>query len=85
MSVPVYFLTICLPLATLLVIFGMKYFAAIQQARASQTREAALEQLVQQASAAQQRTAAELERIKSSLASLDQSVAGIGRILAQVE
>jgi len=34
MSEHVYFLTIGLPLATLLLIFGMKYHAAIQQARA---------------------------------------------------
>jgi hypothetical protein len=41
MSTTVYLLTICLPLATVLLVFGMKYFAMVQQAKARTARDEA--------------------------------------------
>ena len=34
MSTSIYLLSLCLPLGTLLLIFGMRYFSAVQQAKA---------------------------------------------------
>ena len=39
MSTTVYLLTICLPLATVLLVFGMKYFAMVRQAGARTARD----------------------------------------------
>lgn len=85
MSEHVYFLTIGLPLVTVLLIFGMKYFAQIQQARADQEREAMLQQLVIASHKTQQETADALKAIQRIQASLDTRVAEVERILKQVE
>lgn len=85
MSEPVYFLTIGLPLLTALLIFGMKYFAAIQQARANQQREEAVEQLAQSSSKALQETAEALRSIQAVQSRQEQRLAEIERILKQVE
>ena len=42
MSATLYLTTICLPLVTLLAIFGMRYYAQIQQAKARLVSDAAL-------------------------------------------
>ncbi len=34
MSPAIYLTTLCLPLATILLVFGMRYFAQVQQAKA---------------------------------------------------
>ena len=71
MSESVYFLTICLPLATILIVFGMRYFAQVQQARAQASGHAD--------------NAAALKSIADSLADVQARLAGIEKILKQVE
>ena len=71
MSESVYFLTLCLPLATILVVFGMRYRAQVLQARAQAAGNAD--------------TAATLKTIADSLADLQARVAGIEKILKAVE
>ena len=78
MSESVYFLTLGLFFGSTLMIFGMKYFAAIQQARARAEREEAYHQLAQGSAQAQQETAATLRAVEARLAEVE-------RLLKQVE
>jgi len=71
MSESVYFLTLGLPLATILVVFGMRYRALVLQARA-------------QAAGSPANTAA-LEKIAATLADMQARLAGIEKILKAVE
>ena len=78
MSESVYFLTLGLFFGSILMIFGMKYFAAIQQARARAEREEAYHQLAQGSAQAQQENAATLRAVEARLAEVE-------RLLKQVE
>ena len=71
MSESVYFLTICLPLATILIVFGMRYRALVLQARAQ--------------AAGNVDSAASLKAIADSLADVQARLAGIEKILKAVE
>ncbi|HEY9026613.1 MAG TPA: hypothetical protein VIP05_20135 [Burkholderiaceae bacterium] len=71
MSESVYFLTICLPLATILIVFGMRYRALVLQARAQAAGNPA--------------NVATLEKIADALADVQARLAGIEKILKQVE
>jgi hypothetical protein len=71
MSESVYFLTLCLPLGTILVVFGMRYRAQVLQARAQ--------------AAGQAGNAAELGAIAASLADVQLRLARIESILKAVE
>jgi hypothetical protein len=71
MSESVYFLTICLPLATILIVFGMRYRALVLQARA-------------QAAGSLDANAA-LQTISASLADVQARLAAIEKILKAVE
>ena len=71
MSESVYFLTLCLPLGTILVVFGMRYRALVLQARAQAAGNPA--------------SAAALKAIADSLADVQARLAGIEKILKAVE
>ena len=71
MSESVYFLTICLPLGTILIVFGMRYRALVLQARAQ--------------AAGNVDNAAALKTIADSLADVQARLAGIEKILKAVE
>lgn len=85
MSESVYFLTIGLPLATLLLIFGMKYFAAVQQARARRADDEAYRLLSEKAIEAQTQIASGLSSISTVLADLSGRLASVEKILKDVE
>ncbi len=85
MSEFVYFFTICLPLGTVLIIFGMKYFSAMQQAKARLANDEAYRQIAAQAGAVQAQTAATLVAIEAALADLKTRVAAMEKILKDVE
>ncbi len=71
MSESVYLLTLCLPLATILIVFGMRYRALVLQARA-------------QAAGNVDGNAA-LQTISASLADVQARLAAIEKILKAVE
>jgi len=71
MSESVYFLTICLPLGTILAVFGMRYRAQVLLARAQASGNAD--------------NAAALKTIADSLADVQARLAGIEKILKAVE
>ena len=74
MSTSVYLLTLCLPLVTVLLVFGMKYFAAVQQAKAKLAQDEGYREL-----------AAQLAAMNATLARLDARSASVEQILKQVE
>jgi hypothetical protein len=78
MSEPIYLLTIFMPLATIFLIFGMRFIVAIKKAKLQAEGEEAYRQIAQRAVAAQEQTAA-------ALADLQARVAGIEKVLKQVE
>ena len=78
MSPTIYLLTICLPLGTLLLIFGMKYAASIQQSRAKMANDEAYQELAAKATSAQADTARALADLQSRMGALE-------KILKEVE
>lgn len=74
MSESVYFLTICLPLGTILIVFGMRYRAQVLTARAQAA-----------GAAGTVGSAAALKSISESLGDVQARLAGIERILKAVE
>lgn len=85
MAEHVYLLTLFLPLATALIIFGMKYYAAIQQAKARLASDEAYRQVAEQAAAAQAETAATLAAMNATLGDVKARLAVVEKILREVE
>ncbi len=85
MSVFLYLLTICLPLATVLLVFGMRYASAVQQAKARLANDDAYRQISEKAAAAETETAAALASIGATLSDVGTRLAAIETILKQVE
>lgn len=85
MSEPIYLLTIFALPVTLLLIFGMKYYAATQQAKARQAQEATFRDVASRATAMQAETAAALSSIRTTLADVTTRLAAVEKILKQVE
>lgn len=85
MSVSVYLLTICLPLAAIVLVFGMRSYATIQQAKAHQANDNDYRQLAEQAAAAQAETARRLASMDAALGELKSRVATVEKVLKEVE
>ena len=71
MSEHLYLLTICLPLGTVLLIFGMRYLAAVRQARAQLDHNQAYRELA--------------EKNQAALSEIRTRLDGIEKILKDVE
>jgi hypothetical protein len=80
-----YLLTLVLPLATILIVFGMRYYATIQQARARLANDDAYRQLAESASASQSQIATSLAAIESNLTDVRTRMAAVETILKAVE
>jgi Tfp pilus assembly protein PilO len=85
MSEHLYLLTICLVLGTILLVFGMRYFAALQQAKARLANGEAYRQIAEKAVAVQSENAASLSSIQEALADVRSRMAAVEKILKQVE
>jgi hypothetical protein len=85
MTVTLYLLTLVLPLATVLIVFGVRYYAAIQQARARLANDDAYRQLAENASAAQSRIATSLAAMEAALSDVRTHMAAVETILKAVE
>ena len=85
MAEHVYLLTLFLPLATALLIFGMKYYAAVQQARARLASDEAYRQVAEQAAAAQAEVAATLAAMNAALGDVKARLVVVEKILREVE
>jgi len=80
-----YLLTLCLPLGTVLLIFGLKYISAVFQARSRLTSENAYRELAEKAVTVQAETAASLSSIQTELAQTRIRLAAVEKILKEVE
>lgn len=85
MAEHVYLLTLFVPLGTVLLIFGMKYYAAVQQAKARLASDEAYRQVAEQAAAAQAETAATLAAMNATLGDVKARLAVVEKILREVE
>jgi hypothetical protein len=85
MTTIIYLLTLMLPLATILIVFGMRYYAMTQQARARLANEDAYRQTAEKAAAAQTETASALAAIQTSMTDTASRLAAIEKVLKAVE
>jgi hypothetical protein len=85
MTTTLYLLTLVLPLATILIVFGVRYWAAMQQAKARLANDDAYRQLAQSASAAQSQIATSLAAVEASLSDVRTRMAAVETILKAVE
>ena len=85
MTITLYLLTLVLPLATVLIVFGMRYFAAVQQARARLANDDAYRQLAESASATQSQIATSLAAMEANLSDVRTRMAAVETILKAVE
>jgi hypothetical protein len=85
MSAPIYLITLALPLVTILLVFGMRYFSAVKQAQARIASDEAFRAVAEKAAAAEAETASALTSIQSSLAVVRTRLAAVEKILKDVE
>ena len=85
MTTTLYLLTLMLPLATILIVFSMRYFAKIQEARARLANDDAYRQLAETASATQSRIADSLSVMEAALSDVRVRLAAVETILKAVE
>ncbi|MGI9169995.1 MAG: hypothetical protein ACR2FH_07455 [Caulobacteraceae bacterium] len=79
-----YLLTLCLPLATILIVFAMRYASAVQQAKARLANDAAYRQIAEKAATAQSENATALSSIQTTLADAGARLTAIEKILGEV-
>ena len=80
-----YLLTLVLPLATILIVFAMRCYATVQQARTRLANDDAYRQLAETASAAQSKIATSLAAIEASLSDVRARMSSVETILKAVE
>jgi hypothetical protein len=85
MTTAQYLLFVSPVFVTVLVVFGMKYFSAIFQARARMANDALYRTLAEKAVAVQSENQAALAAIRSDLTRFASSLATVEKILQQVE
>ncbi|MDB5756103.1 MAG: hypothetical protein JWP34_2080 [Massilia sp.] len=85
MSENLYLLSICLPLATFVLIFGMRYFSAVQQAKFRFASDEAYRQVAERAVAAQTEAATTLASIDATLSDLKMRLMVIEKVLKEVD
>ena len=84
MSEHVYLLTLCLPLGTVLLVFGMRYVSAVQQARARLAHDDAYRRIAESAAGAQADTATALSSIQTAMSEMKGRLAAVETILREV-
>ena len=80
-----YLLSISIPFATILLVFGMRYYSAMQQAKARLANDDAYRQIAEKSVATQSETASTLASVQSALADVRARMAAIEKILKEVE
>ena len=85
MTTMLYLLTLVLPLATILIVFGVRSYAAVQQAKARLASDDAYRQLAESALAAQSQIASSLAAMEANLSDLRIRMAAVETILKAVE
>ena len=79
-----FLLVTVLALATIVLVFGMKYFSGTRQSRMNVIQESRYRELAENAIAAQATTAASLSSVQADLAGVKTKLAAIDRVLREV-
>ena len=85
MSEHLYLLSICLLFGTILLVFGMRYFSAVQQAKVRLASDDAYRQIAERAVAGESGNATALSSIQAALADVRTRLTAIEKILKEVE
>lgn len=85
MSPGIYLFSITMPFATVLVVFGMRYFALVRQARYRFNSDEAYRQVAEKALAAQAEVAQKLGSIDATLSEVRTRVTVIEKVLKEVD
>ena len=85
MTITLYILTLVLPLGTILIVFGVRYYAITQQAKARLANDDAYRQLAESSSAAQSRISTSLAAVEADLSDVRARMAAVETILKAVE
>lgn len=85
LSAPLYIFSICLPFATILVVFGMRYVSAVLQARARLANDDAYRLVAEKAATAETDTVVALSSIQAALADVRTRLTAVEKILKEVE
>lgn len=85
MSETLYVVTIGLPLITLLLIFGMKYWSTVQQAKARLASDEAYRKLAETSATAQAEAARALSAMELMLADVQRRVAAVEKMIKEVD
>ena len=85
MSEHIYLLTICLPLATILLVFGMRSWSAVQQAKARLANDDAYRQLAAKMATTQAETAIAIAAVNATLVDLKARIVAVEKVLKEVE
>jgi hypothetical protein len=85
MTITLYLLTLMLPLGTILIVFGLRYYAQIQQAKARLANDDAYRALAQSASTAQSQIATSLAAVEANVSDVRTRMAAMEAILKAVE
>jgi hypothetical protein len=85
MSESLFLLSICLVLGTILLVFGMRAFSAIQQAKVRNASDAAYRQIAEKAVAAASENMTALASIQTALADVRTRLTAIEKVLKEVE
>lgn len=84
MAEHVYLITIGVAFGTVALVFGMRAFAAVQQAKARIAAEASWRTQAEQAATAQAETAAALNALRASLVDMQARLASVEKLLKDV-
>ena len=85
MSEHLFLLSICLVLGTILLVFGMRAFSAIQQAKVRNASDATYRQIAEKAVAAASENTTALSSIQTALADVRTRLTAIEKVLKEVE
>jgi hypothetical protein len=85
MTTALYLLTLVLPLATILLVFGMRAISAVLQANARLANDDAYRRIAEAAASAQSETALALTAIQTALGDVRARLTAVEAILKQVE
>ncbi|MES2351561.1 MAG: hypothetical protein V4641_28645 [Pseudomonadota bacterium] len=85
MSEHIYLLTLALPLAAIVAVFGLRALAAVKQARLRFENDEEYRQIAEKSAAAQTETAAALKAMSASLADVQSRLAQVEKVLKEVE
>jgi predicted negative regulator of RcsB-dependent stress response len=85
MSEHLFLLSICLVLGTILLVFGMRAFSAIQHAKVRNASDAGYRQIAEKAVAAASENTTALSSIQAALADVRTRLTAIEKVLKEVE